>query len=115
MSRQCLDSLRRCVYLDKDLVLPPIGSTTATETFFVVASTDMQHSGTMAARIREHLARVPELAAKAKLTITATPVEFGPAVPNEALNEQVGRIAELVTGMVLRSMGRNARAATRHH
>jgi hypothetical protein len=39
--QQGLETVRRCVYLDKDLVLPPMGMSGATETFFVVASTDI--------------------------------------------------------------------------
>ena len=53
--QQALEILRRCVYLDKDLVLPPMGISGATETFFVVASTDMDRSGIMTTRIREQL------------------------------------------------------------
>ncbi len=45
--RQCLEILRHCVYLDKDLVLPPMGTSATTETLFVVASTDLQGSGIM--------------------------------------------------------------------
>src|SRR6266478_1021019 len=43
--QQALEILRRCVYLDKDLVLPPMGTSGAAETFFIVASTDLQRSG----------------------------------------------------------------------
>lgn len=112
--QQCLETLRRCVYLDKDLVLPPIGSSTATETFFVIASTDMQRSGIMTTRIREQLWRTADLASKAKLTITATPVDYSPS-PGEALEKQVAGAAERINEMVLRAMGREAKAAARHH
>jgi len=62
--RLSLDTLRRCVYLDKDLVLPPVGSTGASETFFVVASTDMQRAGIMTTRIREQLDRIADLSGR---------------------------------------------------
>src|SRR5258706_3248880 len=72
---QCLETLRRCVYLDKDLVLPPMGATGAVETFFVVASTDLERSAIMTARIREQLERIPGGSTKSALTIAASPVE----------------------------------------
>ena len=103
---QCLDTLRRCVYLDKDLVLPPMGSTGTEETFFVVASTDMERSGIMTTRIREQLDRVADLANKARLTITTTPVEPPEPQPGESLDDQVQRVAQCVTSMILDSLGK---------
>ena len=70
---KCLEVLQRCVYLDKDLVLPPMGASGTTETFFVVASTDLQRSGVMTTRIREQLERVDELKTKCTLAITTVP------------------------------------------
>src|SRR5258708_2422914 len=40
--RRCLELLERCVYVDKDLVLPAMASNGPAENFFVVASTDME-------------------------------------------------------------------------
>ncbi len=113
--QQCLETVQRCVYLDKDLVLPPIGSTSPTETFFVVASTDIEHSGAMITRVREQLSRVRELAAKATVTITTSAVEISPPVPGEDLKQQVERIAERVNAMVLRAMGRDAKSNGKGH
>ena len=119
--QQCLDILRRCVYLDKDLVLPPMGTSGAAETFFVVASTDMPQSGIMTARIREQLERVPELKAKCTLTIMAAPIELPAAISgqsfssqsfssqslsSQSLEQQVQALADHVTGMITTSMGR---------
>ena len=73
-SRQCLEIVQRCVYLDKDLVLPPMGTAGAAETFFVAASTDLERVGIMTTRIREQLERVPDLKAKCSLTIVAAQV-----------------------------------------
>src|SRR5262249_2700638 len=50
--QQALETLRHCVYVDKDLVLPPMGGSAAAQTFFVVASTDVNRAGIMMARIR---------------------------------------------------------------
>jgi hypothetical protein len=38
-----------------------MGTSGTTESVFVVASTDLQHSGIMTMRIREQLERVPDL------------------------------------------------------
>ena len=43
--QQCLELLRVCIYVDKDLVLPRMGTNGPVETFFVVASTDMNRVG----------------------------------------------------------------------
>jgi signal transduction histidine kinase len=104
--QECLEILRRCVYLDKDLVLPPMGTSGAAETFFVVASTDMQRSGNMTTRIRDQLARVSDLKTKCSLTITTVPVELPAPGPDESLEQQVQTVAERVTQVILTSMER---------
>jgi signal transduction histidine kinase len=104
MWQQSLEILRRCVYLDKDLVLPPMGTSGAAETFFVVASTDMPQSGVMTARIREQLERVLDLK-KCSLTIMASAIELPSTVSgqpflSQSLGEQVHTLARQVTGMI---------------
>jgi len=111
---QCLETLRRCVYLDKDLVLPPTGATGGEEAFFVVASTDMDRSGVMTTRIREQLARNTDLAGKAALTITTLPIEL-PRTRAESLEEQVEQVTQVVNRMVMNSMaGVRASASAAH-
>jgi signal transduction histidine kinase len=100
---QSLEILRRCVYLDKDLVLPPMGTSGTTETVFVVASVDMQRSGNMTTRIREQLERVTDLKTKCNLTITAIPVELPSGQMGETLEEQVQTVAASVTRIIVRS------------
>jgi signal transduction histidine kinase len=104
--QECLETLRRCVYLDKDLVLPPMGSTGPSETFFVVASTDMQRSGIMTTRIREQLERIVELKNKATLIITATPVDLSPAAEGTSLEQQVEQVTGRVTEMVMKTISK---------
>jgi sigma-B regulation protein RsbU (phosphoserine phosphatase) len=99
--QQCLEILRRCVYLDKDLVLPPMGTSGAVETFFVVASTDLQRSGIMTTRIREQLERVPALTTKSALTITTVPVDLPSGKPGATLEQQVQTLAGCLTQMIL--------------
>ena len=98
--------MRRCIYLDKDLVLPPMGTSGAAETFFIVASTDLQRSGIMTARIREQLERVSDLKTKCTLTITTVAVELPPPGPDESLEQQVQTVADRVTQTILVSRER---------
>ncbi|MGO9649780.1 MAG: ATP-binding protein [Terriglobales bacterium] len=102
--QQALETLRRCVYLDKDLVLPPIGGSAAAQTFFVIASTDLQHAGIMMARIRGQLERNQELKACATLVISAVPVDFALPPADTSLDEQVQAVANRVTEMIMCSM-----------
>lgn len=98
--QQCLEVLQRCVYLDKDLVLPPMGASGTTETFFVVASMDLQRSGIMTTRIREQMGRVADLKAKCRLTITTAPIELASINAGATLEQQVQSVADFVTQMV---------------
>ena len=104
--RQCLEILRRCVYLDKDLVLPPMGTSGTTETVFVVASVDMDRSGNMTARIREQLERVTDLRTKCTFAITTVPVELPSGQMGGTLEEQIQTVAGCVTQIILTSRER---------
>jgi signal transduction histidine kinase len=106
--QKCLDTLQRCVYLDKDLVLPPLGSPGPSENFFVVASTDLNHAGVMTMRIREQLERMTDLKTKGTLTITTVPIELSPAAPEEPLAQQVQRVAESVNAMIMNIVGQES-------
>ena len=101
---QALEILRRCVYLDKDLVLPPMWATGSTETFFVLALTDMEHAGIMTTRIREQLERITELKTKGRLTITTAPVDVGSVSATQPLGKQVDTVAGCVTDLIMANM-----------
>ena len=102
--QQGLETLRHCVYLDKDLVLPPMGESGASETFFVVTSMDMEHAGIMITRIRKQLERIADLKSKSTLTITAAPVDLITVDSTKSLVEQVDAVAGRVTEMIVLSM-----------
>jgi len=104
--RQALETVQRCVCLDKDLVLPPMGTSGASETFFVVASTDLQQSGVMTARMREQLERGADLKAKCALTISTLPIELPPDSPTGTLEQQVQSVADRVSQMIMTTMER---------
>jgi signal transduction histidine kinase len=105
--RQCMEILRHCVYLDKDLVLPPMGTSATSEILFVVASTDLQGSGVMIMRIREQLERLGNLKAKCTLTVTAAPVKLPPENSGACLEQQVKNVANQVTRMIMTNIDRN--------
>jgi len=107
--RECLEVVKRCVYLDKDLVLPPMGTSGAAETFFVVASTDLQSSGIMISRMREQLERISDLKSKGTLTISVAPVEQLRDSPEGSIEQQVQNVSDLVTAMIMTSMERKTR------
>ncbi len=98
--QRCLDLLRRCIYVDKDLVLPPMGTSGLVETFFVVASTDMEKVGIMMNRIRDQVGALPELKASGTLRVTAEPIP-GPPVPDpRTLEQQIWSVADRVTEII---------------
>jgi hypothetical protein len=104
--QQALEILRRCCYLDKDLVLPPMGVSGAAETFFVVASTDMDRSGVMTRRIREQLEAIPELQSKCILTISTSPVDLPAEIGEKTLPQKVQALADCIRGMIVQNMER---------
>jgi signal transduction histidine kinase len=105
--RQCLEILRHCVYLDKDLVLPPMATSATGETLFVVASTDLQGSGAMTMRIREQMERLGNLKTKCTLTVSALAIELAPPNLGATLEQQVQNVADRVTQMIMTRTERN--------
>ncbi len=112
---QSLELLRRCVYVDKDLVLPAMSRSGPDETFFVVASTDMEHVNIMLTRVGEQLDALPQLKAMGTARVTAQPVLVASSLvessPTESslkesgkppmkLEEQVQSVASRVTEMI---------------
>jgi hypothetical protein len=103
--QQCLERLRRCVYLDKDLVLPPMGTSGPMETFFVVASTDMDRVGIMVDRIREQMGALPKLKASGTLQVKAERIPGPSAGDSRTLEQQVRDIADCVGEMIQQGLG----------
>ena len=96
----CLEILKRCVYLDKDLVLPPMSSTGPDQTFLVVASTDLERANIMMTRIREQLGKVADLSGTGELEVTASAVPLPERSACQSLEEQVKDVAQVVNEMV---------------
>jgi phosphoserine phosphatase RsbU/P len=102
--QSCLETLRRCVYLDKDLVLPPVMDPGPKQTYFVIASTDLERAEIMITRTREQLEKCGDLKTSGSLTITATKIPL-PAQNSGSVEHQVQEVANSVTEMIRSALG----------
>jgi signal transduction histidine kinase len=98
--RRCLEVLQRCVYLDKDLVLPPMKPPGTEQAYFVVASTDLTRAEIMMTRIREQVGKVPALEGTGDLEVTASAVMLPDPAADHTLEERVQEVAQRVAEMV---------------
>ena len=98
--RHSRELLERCVYLDKDLVLPPMTTAGAEQTFFVVASTDLERSQIMMTRIREQMDKLPDLKACGGFEVSAVAVPSPNSTAGTSLEQQVEEVAGKVTEVV---------------
>jgi signal transduction histidine kinase len=96
-SLRCREILQRCIYPDRDLVLPGLGTGEPDEIFFIVASTTLELAEIMMTRIREQLGRSPELKAGAVFKISAAPLVLPPAEGEVTLEKLVLQVAAHVT------------------
>lgn len=94
--KQSRELLERCVYLDKDLVLPLMASTGPEQTLFVVASTDLERVPIMMARIRGQMEKLEDLKAQGTFEISAAEVPVGD-LAGKPLEQQVQSVADRVT------------------
>jgi hypothetical protein len=109
LCQQSRDLLPRCVYVDKDLVLPAVGSSGDGETLFVVASTGMDRVDIMMTRIREQIGALPQWKSNGTLSVTATPVWVRAVTAQDkmetmSLNEQVQVVADRANGMIMQDL-----------
>jgi signal transduction histidine kinase len=102
--QRCLDLLRRCIYVDKDLVLPPTGNSGPVETFFVVASTDMKRVTIMMDRIRAQVGALPQLKTGGTLRVTAETIPAPPFADARTLEQQIWGVADYVTEIIQRGL-----------
>ena len=100
--QKCLELLRQCIYVDKDLVLPPMGTSGPVETFFVVASTNMERVSIMMDRIRDQVGALPKLKASGTVRVTAEPIVTPgpPAADPRTVEQQVWGAADYVTAII---------------
>ncbi|HJT71083.1 MAG TPA: hybrid sensor histidine kinase/response regulator [Terriglobales bacterium] len=99
--RECLDHLRRCVYVDKDLVLPAMATNGPEDTFYVVASTDMERANIMITRILGQISALPNLKSTGTVSASARPVLISSDGASKTLEQQVDQVASSVAEMVI--------------
>ena len=99
--------LERCVYLDKDLVLPFMGTPGQEQMLFVVASTDLNHSGIMMDRIRGQFEKMEQLKVTGDFDIRVSEVPLPDKTTTNSLEQQVQTVADRVTAMSQAAMGSN--------
>jgi len=114
--QRCLERLRLCIYVDKDLVLPPMGTGGPVETFFVVASTDMQRVNVMMNRIRDQVGALPQLKASGTLRVMAETIPGPPATDPRTLEQQIWGVADHVTEIIQQGLwnGHNLTEKEKH-
>jgi sigma-B regulation protein RsbU (phosphoserine phosphatase) len=105
--REAQITLRRCVYLDKDLVLPVMGNAGINHTFFVAASTDLERAEIMMHRIREQLEAGLGFKAAAVLKVSASAVALPSAGNGKSLTERVQEVANQITETAMLPLYRN--------
>src|SRR6202011_4609098 len=97
----------RCVYLDKDLVLPFTGNSGTSETFFVAASTDLERAEVMMKRVREQLSAVSGFEGVGVLQVSSTAVQLPSTRQRKRLEELVQSVAEQITATAMAALARN--------
>lgn len=105
VTRKVRDRVERCVYLDKDLVLPPMATPGPEQTFFVVASTDVERSAVMLRRIREQLQKMEELKANGEFELSAAGIPLPEMLEGFSLEQQVQIVSETITDVAKDALG----------
>jgi len=103
--QESLETLRRCVYLDKDLVLPVTGNVGFGDRFFVAASTDLERAEIMMTRIREQLETRGGLKASGMLKVTAIAVPLPGIEEGKTLEDRVQAVADRIGEMAMSLLG----------
>jgi signal transduction histidine kinase len=99
--QKSLDTLRRCIYLDKDLVLPLMGNNGTGEALFVAAATDLERAEIMMKRIREQLEAGAGFKTAGVLKVSATAVLLPSTGDRKPLEELVQAVADRITETVM--------------
>ncbi len=95
------ETLRRCIYVDKDLVLPVTGNVGISETFLVAACTGLEGAEIMMKRIREQLEGGAGFKAAGRLQISATAVALPSPEAGKELPELVQGVADRIVEMAM--------------
>jgi signal transduction histidine kinase len=105
-----LDLLRSCIMPVKDVVLPSLGTSGQTETFWIVASADQSGANVLAQRIRERIECSEEAKTGAKSKVSVAAVQLPSQVSGKSLQTLVEEVADVIGEMVLADIARNQRS-----
>jgi signal transduction histidine kinase len=98
--QQSLEVLRRCIFVDKDVVLPPTGSNGPIQTFFVLSSIDLTKAAILMDRIREQVGKLPQLKASGIMRVIAEKIPAVPVADPRTVEQQVWGVADYVTEII---------------
>jgi hypothetical protein len=99
-----MELLAVCIAPDKDLLMPALTSARSTESFLIVASTDLKGTEVIIDRIRNQLARHVDLQSAIKLSISASLVPL--PVADQELVKLVQQVADSITEVVMATLRR---------
>jgi sigma-B regulation protein RsbU (phosphoserine phosphatase) len=103
--QRSLKLLRQCINLDRHLFLPPMETSDAKETFFVIVSTDTCNAKVMVTRIRDQVGALLTSQASGSLRVTAEMMRRSPAADPRTLEQQVCAVADYVAQVIQQSLG----------
>jgi len=97
LRKQILEMLRRSIRAGGDLLLPASACSPTRESFFILASTDLEHAQLMLRRIRERLAGLSELASCGSVSVSARGIWLPTRSGETSLEELTAQVAEKIT------------------
>jgi signal transduction histidine kinase len=99
--QQSRETLRRCIHVDMDLVVPVTGTLGTSETFFITASTDLDGAKVMMKRIREQLEAGGGFNAACLFNLSAGIVPLPSNEEGEPLSDRVRAVADRISEMMI--------------
>jgi sigma-B regulation protein RsbU (phosphoserine phosphatase) len=107
LRQRCQELLQRCILPDKDVLLPPIGSTAPDETFLILASANQHGTGVITRRIIEQFAQNTELSAEVVVRVSANSLQHPLEADKKSLIKQIEEIADSITEQAMASLRQN--------
>lgn len=94
---QCEEILKRCIYMDRDLVIPMEGDGRLWDTLFIAASTDVHGAEIMLKRIRQQIESGSDLKSLGVLSTSVTPLAMPAEREAKSLEQLVQMVADDIT------------------
>lgn len=97
LRRQITELLTRSIRAGGDLLLPKFGREEGCESFFILASTDLEHAQLMLRRIRDRLSGLPDLHSSDTVTVSARGIWLPTRSGDNSIQELAAQVAERIT------------------